>query len=110
MERSYTPGEESRVKEIKRGKGNSKKKIVRIWGRSGVVYEEPMTEAQLKQFLRLTTSETGLGVAFEEWTIEIVDAGAQAVEKREQGTNSSSTVVELQQKYWSEKQCIACRL
>jgi hypothetical protein len=69
-----------------------------------------MTEAQLKQFLHLAPSETGLGVAFEEWTIEIVDTGAQAAEEREQGANSSSTVAELQRKYWSEKQCIACRL
>jgi hypothetical protein len=71
------------------------KKIVRILGRNGVIYEEPMTEAQLKLFLRLAPSEMGLGVAFEEWTIEIVDIGVQAAEEREQGTNSSSTVAEL---------------
>ena len=86
------------------------KTIVRILGRNGVIYEEPMTEAQLKQFLCLAPSETGLGVAFEEWTIEIVDAGAQAAEKREPGTNSTSTLEELQLTYWSEKQCIACKL
>jgi len=62
------------------------KKIVRIWGRNGAVYEEPMTEAQLKRFLHLATSEKGLGVAFKEWSIEIVDAGVQAAEEREQGT------------------------
>ena len=75
------------------------KKIVRILGHNGVVYEELMTEAQLQQLLRLTPSETGLGVAFEEWTIEIIDAGAQAAEKREQGTNNSSTLEELQRTY-----------
>jgi len=80
------------VKKTIGGKRNSMKTFVRILGRNGVIYEEPMTEAQLKQFLCLAPSETGLGVAFEEWTIEIVDTGVQAAEERELGTNSSSTL------------------
>jgi hypothetical protein len=49
------------------------KQLIRMRGRNGVIYEERMTEAQLRQFLNLAASETNFGTAFAEWTIEIVN-------------------------------------
>ncbi len=47
------------------------KQLVRITGRNGVVYEERMTQEQIKQFLRLTEVNICLGVAFGEWEVTI---------------------------------------
>jgi hypothetical protein len=61
------------------------KQIVRIKGCNGVIYEERMTETQLRHFLNLVALETCVGVAFQDWTIEIVE------ESREQRNRQSSS-------------------
>jgi hypothetical protein len=52
------------------------KNIVRVIGENGVVYEERMTTGQLTLFLHLADTETKapLGVAFDEWMIQIEEA------------------------------------
>ena len=65
--------------------------LVRILGRNGVIYEERMTEAQLRQFLNLAASETNLGMAFAEWTIEIVNLGTQPSDEQGQEKIVSGT-------------------
>ena len=65
-------------------RGTIVKQLVRIIDRNGVIYEERMTEAQLRQFLNLAPSQTNLGTAFTEWTIEIVDLGTQPSDEQRQ--------------------------
>ena len=52
-------------------KGHMMKQLVRMMSRNGVVYEEQMTQEQIRQFLRLTEVNMCLGVAFEEWEVTI---------------------------------------
>ncbi len=60
------------------------KQLVRITGRNGVVYEERMTQEQIRQFLRLTEATISLGVAFEEWEITIEETVEQTLDEYEQ--------------------------
>ncbi len=57
------------------------KKIIRITGRNDVVYEERMTEEDFALFLQLVNAagETRLGVAFDEWTTQVVEPLEQAL-------------------------------
>jgi len=61
------------------------KSIVRIIGDNGIVYEECMTAGQLTLFLHLadTETKTSLGVAFDEWMIQIEEAGEELLQKQE---------------------------
>lgn len=61
------------------------KSIVRIVGENGVVYEERMTAEQLTLFLYLADAEikTSLGVAFDEWMIQIEEAVEGSLQKQE---------------------------
>jgi hypothetical protein len=52
-------------------KGRMMKQLVRVTGRNGVVYEERMTQEQIRQFLCLTEVNICLGVAFGEWEVTI---------------------------------------
>ncbi len=60
------------------------KNIVRIIGDNGIVYEERMTAGQLTLFLHLadTETKTPLGVAFDEWMIQIEEAGEESLQKQ----------------------------
>ncbi len=60
------------------------KQLVRITGRNGVIYEELMTQEQIRQFLRLTEANISLGVAFEEWEITIKETMEQALDENGQ--------------------------
>jgi hypothetical protein len=53
--------------------------LVRIVGRNGTVYEERMSEAQMARFLRLVNApeRDPLGVAFGEWSIQVVEPASQ---------------------------------
>ena len=67
------------------------KQLVRITGRNGVVYEERMTQEQIRQFLRLTEANLSLGVAFEEWEVSIKETMEQTLDENEQtGTSVHS--------------------
>jgi len=59
------------------------KQLVRITGRNGVVYEERMTQEQIRQFLRLTEANLSLGVAFEEWEVTIKEMVEQTRDEYE---------------------------
>jgi hypothetical protein len=65
-------------------KGRKMKQLVRITGRNGVIYEELMTQEQIRQFLRLTEANISLGVAFEEWEITIKETMEQTLDENEQ--------------------------
>lgn len=65
------------------------KQLVRITGRNGVIYEEQMTQEQIKQFLRLTEATISLGVAFEEWEITIKETMEQTLDEYEQPETSA---------------------
>ncbi len=70
------------------------KKIIRIIGRNGMVYEERMTEEDFALFLQLVNDavETRLGVAFDEWTIQVVEPLEQApYEQERQNAASDAT-------------------
>lgn len=64
------------------------KQLVRITGRNGVIYEEQMTQEQIRQFLRLTEANLSLGVAFEEWEITIKETIEQTLDENEQAGTS----------------------
>ena len=61
------------------------KNIVRIIGENGVVYEERMTAVQLTLFLHLADAKTKspLGVAFDEWMIQIEETIEESLQKQE---------------------------
>ena len=61
------------------------KNIVRVIGENGVVYEERMTAEQLTLFLLLVDAETKtpLGVAFDEWMIQIEEPVEGPLQKQE---------------------------
>ncbi len=65
-------------------KGRMMKQLVRITGRNGVIYEEQLTQEQIRQFLRLTEANLSLGVAFEEWKITIKETMEQTLDENEQ--------------------------
>jgi hypothetical protein len=74
-------------------KGRMMKQLVRITGRNGVIYEERMTQEQIRQFLRLTEANLSLGVAFEEWEITIKETMEQTLDENEQtGTSVYSPI------------------
>jgi hypothetical protein len=78
-------------------KGNIMKKIVRVMGHNGVVYEERMTEEQIALFLRLanTEAQTSLGMAFDEWVIKIVGELEHTSLEQEQGNEASHSIEHL---------------
>lgn len=66
------------------------KQLVRITGRNGVVYEERMTQEQIRQFLRLTEAKNmSLGVAFEEWEITVKETVEQTLDEYERAAVSA---------------------
>jgi hypothetical protein len=65
-------------------KGRMMKQFVRITGRNGVIYEERMTQEQIRQFLRLTEANLSLGVAFDEWEITIKETMEKTLDENEQ--------------------------
>ncbi len=73
------------------------KKIVRVMGHNGVVYEERMTEEQIALFLRLvnTEAQTSLGMAFDEWVIKIVGDLEHTSHEQEQGNEASYSIEHL---------------
>jgi hypothetical protein len=74
------------------------KKTVRIKGCNGVIYEERMTETQLRHFLKLIALETHVGVAFRDWTIEIVEESQQQCLKQGGSSLSVSSCTYNQQR------------
>ena len=70
-------------------KGHMMKQLVRITGRNGVVYEEQMTQEQIRQFLHLTEANITLGVAFEEWEITIKETVEQTLDEYERAVASA---------------------
>src|SRR5947209_4109396 len=102
-QRQYTAVAGNDVDKQRAEKGNSMKKIVRILGRNGVIYEEPMTEEQVKQFLSLLAPETSIGCAFDEWTIEIVTDGTQTADEQRQGNTVSDAMPNFVERYIAEK-------